>query len=123
MDPTCREDSSAVQKKVGPTGSPTSIPGRATSGAVHAMKVRLAPPPLSSVSQPFQGGRMSQNGNTHRDADETGYAAVTWQLAVNASDFPPLGSSTVTAIGPSDGVTVVVGNQGRPCRTTIRSPS
>jgi hypothetical protein len=61
--------------------------------------------------------------NAHRDADETGYAALTRQLAVSPSDFPPLGSSTVTAIGPSDGVTAGVGNQGRPCRTTIRSPS
>ena len=61
--------------------------------------------------------------SAHRFADGTGYAALTWQLAVSASDFPPLGSSTVTAIVPSDGVRVVVGNQGRPCRTTIRSPS
>ena len=54
---------------------------------------------------------------------ETVYAALTWQFAVSANDFPPPGSSTVTAMAPSDGLTVVVGNQGRPCRTTIRSPS
>ena len=48
---------------------------------------------------------------------------MTWQFAVSVTDFPALGSSTVTAIGPSDGVTVVVGNHSRPCRTTIRSPS
>src|SRR5512133_3640036 len=58
-----------------------------------------------------------------RVGDRNRYAALTWQFMVNANDFPPLGSSTVTAMAPSDGLIVVVGNQGRPCRTTIRSPS
>ena len=53
---------------------------------------------------------------------ESGYAAVTWQFAVSANDFPRLGNSTVTAIGPNEGVTVRVGNQARPGRTMIKSP-
>ena len=76
----------------------------------------------SAAGGPGFGTIEVPRASAHRFADGTGYAALTWQLAVSASDFPPLGSSTVTAIVPSDGVRVV-GNQGRPCRTTIRSPS
>ena len=87
-------------------------------GAVGSAGAWVAAP----QADPASGRSRCSERSAHRGANGTGYAALTWQFAVSASDFPPLGSSTVTAIGPSEGVTVVVGNQGRPCRTTIRSP-